>query len=316
MRYKQIVITGGCGFIGLNLIRILQNTYPYNPIIVVDKLLYDTKKYLPDNVKLHNFDICDMNEMVKVSKNAEIMIHLAANTGVMPSIENPVYDMEVNVNGVVSCLEACRKNKIDKFIYASSGAALGDQIPPIHENMIPKPLSPYGASKMSGENYCNAYYGTFGVETIAFRFSNVYGPLSWHKNSIVSKYIKALLNGDKEFPIYGDGNQTRDFIYVDDLTDAIIKAAFSNVGGEVFQLATGVPTTINEVIEKMAILGKDIFGKTIITIPQDIRKGEVIYNHAKIDKISSMLDFKPRYDITKGLVKTFEWFKYDNHKDK
>jgi len=236
------------------------------------------------------------------------MIHLAANTGVMPSIENPMYDMEVNVKGIVNCLEACRHTGIKKFIFASSGAALGDQTPPLHERMLPKPLSPYGASKMAGENYCSAYYGTYGIDTIAFRFSNVYGPYSFHKNSLVSKFIKMLINNEKEFTIYGDGNQTRDFIYVDDLVKVLYDACQSDIGGEVFQLATGKESYILDIVNFMNYLGEQYFEKSIKIIYDEPRRGEVYKNYADISKVREMLEFKPTFGVEGGLIKTFQWF--------
>jgi nucleoside-diphosphate-sugar epimerase len=117
-------------------------------------------------------------------------------------------------------LEACRKNSVDKFVFASSGAPLGEVEPPIHEEKVPRPVSPYGASKLAGEAYCNAYYKTFGIKTVVLRFGNVYGPRSSHKTSVVAKFFKRALEG-LPLEIYGDGTQTRDFIYVEDLCNAI-----------------------------------------------------------------------------------------------
>ena len=114
-------------------------------------------------------------------------MHLAANSGVAPSVENPLYDMDVNVRGTFNMLEAARKNSVKRFIFASSGAPLGEVEPPIHEEIAPKPVSPYGASKLAGEAYCSAYYRTFGLKTISLRFGNVYGPRSKHKSRILSR---------------------------------------------------------------------------------------------------------------------------------
>jgi len=212
------------------------------------------------------------------------------------------------VKGIVNCLEACRLSDIKKFIFASSGAALGDQTPPLHENMIPKPLSPYGASKMAGENYCSAYYGTYGVDTIAFRFSNVYGPYSMHKNSLVSKFVKTVLSDEKEFTIYGDGNQTRDFIYVDDLVKVLYDACQSNIGGEVFQLATNKETYIIDIVNYMNFLGEINFNKNMKITYEDARRGEVYKNYADTSKVKDMLGFDKFFSWESGLIKTFEWF--------
>jgi UDP-glucose 4-epimerase len=239
------------------------------------------------------------------------MIHLAANTGVIPSIENPKLDMNQNVVGLVNCLEVCRHYNIKKFIFASSGAALGDQTPPLHEEMLPKPLSPYGASKMCGENYCSAYHGTYDIETIAFRFSNVYGPYSMHKGSLVSKFINSVLNWHKDFTIYGDGNQTRDFIYVNDLVKVLFDASHSDIAGEIFQLANGIEHGINKVITHMNELSKVHFGRDLNIIHEDARKGEVFKSYADISKVKDMLNYEPTYSLQDGLTRTFRWFEQE-----
>ena len=140
-----------------------------------------------------------------------------------PSVENPRLDMECNVIGTLNMLEGARMHKVKRFIFASSGAPIGECEPPIHEEMAPHPVSPYGASKLAGEGYCSAYFRTFDVETIALRFGNVYGPGSGHKNSVVAKFIRQAMQGET-LEIYGDGKQTRDFIYIDDLIQAICLA--------------------------------------------------------------------------------------------
>jgi UDP-glucose 4-epimerase len=153
----------------------------------------------------------------------DIVVHLAANTGVLPSVEDPRADMESNVIGTFNMLEASRLKGVQRFIFASSGAPLGEVEPPINEEKAPRPVSPYGAGKLAGEGYCSAYYRTFGLKTVSLRFGNVYGPRSRHKNSVIAKFFKQALNG-KTLEIYGDGNQTRDFIYIDDLIQAICLA--------------------------------------------------------------------------------------------
>jgi UDP-glucose 4-epimerase len=129
-------------------------------------------------------------------------------------------DCMVNVLGTFNYLDACRKSNVKRFVFASSGAPLGEQEPPIHEEMVPRPISPYGASKLCGEAYCSAFHGSFGVETVCLRFGNVYGPYSTHKGSVVAKFIKQILERET-LTIYGDGSQTRDFIYIDDLIRAV-----------------------------------------------------------------------------------------------
>ncbi len=338
----RILITGGCGFIGVNLVKRLIQEGFCNYLRIVDDLSVGTREALESvfsdmgtfeiqnqkgmvfyNVKNNSHsvkhkaeakceliigDIRDKGLALKACYDMDVVVHLAANTGVLPSIENPRGDCEVNVIGTLNYLEACRLKNVEKFIFASSGAPLGEQEPPIHEEKVPKPISPYGASKLAGEAYCQAYYGSFGLKSIVLRFGNVYGPRSTHKNSVVAKFFKRALQG-LPLEIYGTGKQTRDFIYTDDLTQAIIKAINSNVAGEIFQIATYKETTVNEIAEKIkGLIERDMGFETKIvnTAPN---RGEVMRNYSDISKAKQMLGFEPRYNLDRGLEESLEWFK-------
>jgi len=169
-------------------------------------------------------DILDEKLATKTAEGIDVIVHLAANAEVSASVENSKMDCMTNVLGTLNYLEAARINRVGKFIFASSVAPIGECDTAIHEEMAPHPVSPYGASKLAGEAYCSAYYRTFGIETIALRFGNVYGPGSSHKSSVVAKFIRQAMRGET-LEIYGDGKQTRDFIYIDDLIQAICLAA-------------------------------------------------------------------------------------------
>ena len=226
------LITGGCGFLGKNLIKFLKAEKDDVSIRVVDNfsvgqpndLAYATTDYKKfdqldelswgsDIVQVIEGDILDASLAIGVSRGADVIVHLAANTGVGPSVENPRMDCTTNVLGTFNYLEACRVNNISRFVFASSGAPIGECIPPIHEELACHPVSPYGASKLAGEAYCSAYFRSYGVNTVALRFGNVYGPGSTHKSSVVAKFIRQAMNGET-LEIYGDGSQTRDFIYL------------------------------------------------------------------------------------------------------
>jgi UDP-glucose 4-epimerase len=248
----------------------------------------------------------------------DAVVHLAANTGVGPSVENPRADMESNVIGIFNMLEAARTYKVDKFVFASSGAPIGEVEPPIHEEKAPRPVSPYGASKLAGEGYCSSYFRTFGVKTVSLRFGNVYGPRSKHKNSVVAKFFKQALAGET-LEIYGDGNQTRDFIYIDDLIQAICLAVnpmpkvsrdLSHVSpyGEVFQIATHKETTVNEITEEIKVLVERQTGKKVVVKYGEARLGDVKRNFSDISKAKRLLGFEPVFDLPKGLMKTLEYF--------
>lgn len=322
----NILVTGGCGFIGVNLIRRLMDEDDGHRIRVIDNLTVGRREDLSSvgefielteseiedfpahKLELVKGDIRDEDLANRVCNGIDAVVHLAANTGVIPSIEDPRADYMANVLGTFNYLEAARKSRVRKFVFASSGAPLGEQEPPIHEEMLPRPISPYGASKLCGEAYCSAYYGSFGLETVALRFGNVYGPLSSHKGSVVAKFIKHIFAGEP-LPIYGDGNQTRDFIYVEDLVNAILLALERpNIGGEVFQIATHKEHTVGEVAEVLNRFAKKHLGRKSEIVYEKERKVEVRRNYSDISKARRMLGFEPRWGLEDGLEETFLWF--------
>ena len=208
------LITGGCGFIGSSLIRklvgegghyirILDNlsvgsredlgqvcTFSELSIDDFSSNFRELSSEMSSKVHLIVGDIKDPETCMTCCKDIDVVVHLAANTGVAPSVENPREDMENNILGTLNMLEAARRHKVKRFIFASSGAPIGECEPPIHEEMAPHPVSPYGASKLAGEGYCSAYYRSIGLETVVLRFGNVYGPGSTHKSSVIAKFIK------------------------------------------------------------------------------------------------------------------------------
>ena len=319
------LITGGCGFIGSSLItRLLRENQDTN-IRILDNLTVGTKEDLnevlssieaelgvkPSGVELIQGDIRDPEACLKCCKDIDVIVHLAANTGVAPSVENPRYDMEANIIGIFNMLEAARQQRIEKFVSASSGAVVGEVEPPIHEGKVPNPVSPYGASKLAGEAYCSAYYQTFDIKTISLRFANVYGPLSKHKSSVVAKFLKQAFLGES-LEIYGDGGQTRDFIYIDDLIQAIILSVDSDVGGEAFQIATYKETTVNEIADRIKRIIESELGKTVNVVHGETRLGDVKRNYSDISKARQMLGFSPEFSLDEGLLNTFEYFRLNN----
>ena len=337
------LITGGCGFIGTSLIRKLLENGLAGKIRVLDNLSAGTREDLssvcdfieinpepqacrspnfskplreftarvpddPGTVELVIGDIRNQHITTGCCAGIDIIIHLAANTGVAPSVENPRHDMECNVIGTVNMLEGARQHGVERFIFASSGAPVGEIEPPIHEDLAPHPVSPYGASKLAGEGYCSAYFRTFGIKTTSLRFGNVYGPLSLHKDSVVAKFIKRALAG-KVLQIYGDGSQTRDFIFIEDLLEAILCASKTNLGGETFQIASARETTIEEI----ALMLKQILNKKKADLNVRIehgkpRLGDVKRNFSDTSKARKYLAWKSKWPLEKGLTATIDWF--------
>ena len=210
------LITGGCGFIGTALIQNLIRNGRHH-IRILDNLSVGSRENLSrvcdfkenliespssglpglssETVQLVVGDVRDSETCLACARDIDVIVHLAANTGVAPSVENPRTDMEANVIGTLNVLESARQNSVKRFVFASSGAPAGDVEPPIHEEIAPHPVSPYGASKLAGEGYCSAYYLTFGVNTVSLRFGNVCGPGSSHKSSVIAKFIRQGLKG-------------------------------------------------------------------------------------------------------------------------
>jgi len=315
------LITGGCGFIGTSIIKQLLKNGKVKHIRILDNFSIGTKDDLKnicsfkfyshsenkeEGVFLQEGDIKDSNICNIICKDIDCIIHLAANTGVPQSVENPRIDMYTNIIGTFNILEAAKINKVKRFVFASSGAPAGNILPPIHEEIAPHPVSPYGASKLAGEGYCSAYANSYGIRTIILRFSNVYGPLSGHKTSVVAKFIKNVLDGIP-CQIYGDGSQTRDFIYIDDLVNAILKASDFNKGGEIFQIATGKEITVYEIADELRIIFKDL-GYDMEVEFGDKQTGDVLRNYSDITKAANILQWKAETELKKGLRKTINFF--------
>jgi UDP-glucose 4-epimerase len=322
MTLDTILITGGCGFIGTSLIHSLLKNNPDSCIRILDNFVTGTPEDLAGvssftkcsasecldktGVVLIEGDILDQEAVIHCAQDLDCIVHLAANTGVGPSVENPRLDMDCNVVGTFNMLEAARINGVKKFIFASSGAPAGEVDPPIHEELPPHPVSPYGASKLAGEGYCSAYNKTFGIDTVCLRFGNVYGPRSKKKSSVVAKFIRQALNRET-CEIYGDGTQTRDFLYIDDLVRAVLLSMEKDVGGETFQIATGMECTVGEVAEliSQALARRGI--KMNIKHGEP-RLGDVKRNFADTSKARNMLGWQPEVDLEAGIERTIEYF--------
>tara|TARA_A100000164_G_C21873009_1_gene756206 strand:+ start:220 stop:1143 length:924 start_codon:yes stop_codon:yes gene_type:complete len=298
----KVLITGGAGFIGFNLIKALKNNLDYEKIICFDNLSSKTinHNYFGKNVKFINDDLTNINDY-KELKNVDIIFHLAAKGNVIDSVQNPIDNFNSNVFETFKLLEFVRLNGINKLIFSSTGGAImGNVKPPVNEKNIPSPISPYGASKLACEAYLRAYSSSYNIKCTCLRFGNVYGPYSSHKKGVINKFIKAF-KANKSIEIFGDGNSSRDYIFVEDIVHGLIKSCQfldkSEDNFSIFHLASGKETKLNELV----LILERISGKIISKEYYPSRIGEVVYNFADYSLAKKVLGFNPSISIENGL---------------
>jgi UDP-glucose 4-epimerase len=301
----DILVTGGAGFIGTNLVRMLVDRG--DRVRVLDSGAHSVlPTALPVEAEVVTGDVRDEAALSVAFEGVEAVVHLAASGSVIQSVEDPWYNFEVNARGTLSVLDAATKANVEKFVFASTGGALiGDATPPVDERSVPRPISPYGAGKLTGEGYCHAFARSYGLPTVALRFANVYGPYSAHKRGAVTAFIKAVMAGSP-IVIYGDGLASRDFLYIDDLCRGIVAALDRPLEpGSVMHLASGVETSVNELAQAIF----DVAGRPSHPIRHEpARAGEVGRNFASFDRARELLDFEPACTLHDGLARTWEWF--------
>ena len=250
--------------------------------------------------------LADARAVGEAVAGVDAIVHLAARAGIPDSVNDPLGTFEVNVAQTLRLLDAGRLAGVRRFVFASSNAAAGDHEPPADETDLPHPLSPYGASKLAGEAYCQAYAATFGVAACALRFSNAYGPFSLHKNSVVAAWLRAAIGGEP-VTVHGDGDQTRDFVYTGDLAAAVcaaLDAPEDVVAGELFQVGTGREMTINELA---GAIGRAV-GRPLDITHAPARAGDVRRNVSRVDKAAERLGYRAIVPIDDGLARTARWF--------
>lgn len=304
----KILVTGGCGFIASHIVDAYADLG--HEVVVVDNLSTGRKSFLNPKAKFYEVDIRDkaaIDDIVSKEK-PEVINHHAAQISVRSSVENPIEDAQINLLGLLNLLEVGRSSGVKKIIFASSGGVVYGEaaVLPTPESYQPLlPLSPYGVAKLASELYLNFYCHTYGISYVALRYSNVYGPRQnpHGEAGVVAIFSKKLLKGEKPI-INGDGKQTRDYIYVKDVVEANKLALAANINGAI-NIATGKETDVNMIFQ----LIRKAIGSDVSPVNGPAKKGEqkrscldITYSHQK-------LGFSPRYDLTKGLAETVDYFK-------
>jgi UDP-glucose 4-epimerase len=297
------LVTGGAGFIGSTLTRLLlERGYA---VRIYDDFSTGSREHLIGaEAEIVEGDVRDLDSLTAAAAGAGVVFHLAAGAGVIDSIEDPLGNFDINARGTLVALWAAHRAGVPRLVFSSSNAPLGDNAYPAREDAPIAPLSPYGAGKATGEAYCSAFHGAYGMAAVAVRFSNAYGPRSARKTNVIPLFIRRILAGEP-LTVYGDGNQTRDFVYVDDLAAGLIAAAEAPaVGGRVFQLASGVETSLNALVGLLA----EVSGAVPQVRHEPARPGEIVRNYSVIQRAREQLGYAPQVALADGLARTWEWF--------
>ncbi|QEP42092.1 NAD-dependent epimerase/dehydratase family protein [Ectothiorhodospiraceae bacterium BW-2] len=306
----NILVTGGCGFIGANLVPMLRNKG--HDITILDNFSRGSRDYLDDHTAyaIVDADIRDEDAVLKAAQGQDAIIHLAAYGSVVESVDAPEENFSVNAVGTFKVLNAARSAGVDQVIFSSTGGALiGNATPPVNEQSVPRPISPYGASKLAGEGYCCAFANAYDMSITALRFANVVGPISWHKKGAVTAFFKAIMNNEP-IKIYGDGAATRDFLYVEDLCRGIIAGLEAKKPKfNAYHLASGREVTIKELAD-IACQVASVNNHPIYFNTK--RKGEVERNFANYDLAHNVLGFQPFFKLEDGMDLTWKWFLKQN----
>ena len=302
----KILVTGGAGFIGSNIVdELIEKKHK---VVIVDNLATGNIKNVNKKAKFYKVSVCDKKKIDEIFKKEkiDIVIHHAAQLDVRKSVEDPCFDADVNIKGALNILEACKNTKVKKIIFASSGGTIygecGSKAP--DEKAFANPLSPYGVAKLSVEHYIKAYSELYGLKYTILRYANVYGPRQDVNGEagVVAIFI-GRMSQNKEFFIFGDGKQLRDYVYVKDVVSANIKS-LTKGNNEVINIGTNKTTSVTKLATELS----KIIGYKNKPVFKPKRNGELFKSFLNISKAKKILGWQPKVDIVKGLKNTVEYF--------
>lgn len=305
------LVTGGAGFIGSNIVEELLKRG--QKVRVLDNFSTGKREnILPflGRIELIEGDIRNYRVVREAVEGVDLILHQAALPSVPRSIKDPITTNEVNVGGTLNLLNAAKNAGVKRIVYASSSSVYGNsEILPKKEDMIPEPISPYAVSKLAGEKYCKVFYEVYGLETVILRYFNIFGPRqdpTSQYSGVIVKFINAFLN-NKPLTVYGDGEQSRDFTFVDDVVKAnlLVANCSLNHSGELFNVARGKRVTLNQMIKIL----KEIFGRDSKVIYVNPRSGDVKHSEADVSEIRERLNFAAKTSFKNGLRKTVERYR-------
>ena len=310
LKDKKVLVTGAAGFIGSNLTDTLLELGA--EVTGIDNLYNGRLDNLTGVLDNKNFqfikgDIRDLNFLIDALKEIDIIYHEAAFTSVPQSVLMPDSCNDVNVNGTLNLLNAARHRDVGKIIFASSSAVYGNTPTlPKTESMKRLPISPYGVAKLACEAYMQSYYETYGMDTISLRYFNVFGPRQRDStySGVLAIWLGRIIR-NQDLIIFGDGEQSRDFTYIQDVIKANILAAESNAGGEIFNIGAGSPIKVTDLANLLLTLTNK---ENLKLIYQDPRPGDILHSYADISKAKETLNFIPKYTQESGLRDYLEWY--------
>ncbi len=308
----KILVTGGAGFIGSNLVRFFlkQN----QQVTVLDNFSTGKRENLTEvinDIKLIEGDLCDQESVLKAMRGVEAVSHQGALGSVPRSVADPINSHQANVNGTLNLLEAMRETGVKRIVFAASSSAYGKQSEtPKREDMPPRPISPYAASKVAAEAYMQAYCAAYGLEPVSLRYFNVFGPRQDPDSpyaAVIPSFVSAILQG-RQPKVYGDGEQSRDFCHIENVCQAnwlALHTASENCDGSPINIACGESTSLNQILRQL----QELLGKPIKPIYTDPRPGDIKHTLADLQKAHEKIGYQPRIFFAEGLNQAIDWYR-------